>query len=414
MVSSSEILNAKVLIVDDQEPNVLLLERMLRGAGYASIHSTMDPRDVCELHRQNQYALILLDLQMPCMDGFEVMQILKETETNGYLPVLVLAASPEHKLRALKAGAKDFVSKPFDLPEVLMRVYNMLEVRLLHLETKDLYDRIVAEQKVTKQAQAALIKSEKLAASGRLAAVLAHEINNPLQSVTGLLSLLASFPGLDPQAREYAVMAEKELGRVIHLVRQSLGFFQESTAPATINVAEVIDGVLALYAKQLERKRITISTQYRLDRTIESYPGEIRQIFSTLLVNAMDAIGMAGGTIVVRADIRSGWKGQSTHGVRITVADNGTGIPNDALPHLFEPFFTTKGEHGTGLGLWVTQGIANRLGGSIRVRSETSPGKSGTSFSFFLPSELIRPAEPKALTVKSQVETKTLAMSTVS
>ena len=132
MVNSADILKAGILIVDDQEVNVLLLERMLRGAGYVSITSTMDPNEVCELHRKNRYGLILLDLLMPGMDGFKVMEGLKEIEEDSYLPVLVITAQPDQKLRALRAGAKDFVSKPFDLAEVLARVHNMLEVRLLH------------------------------------------------------------------------------------------------------------------------------------------------------------------------------------------------------------------------------------------------------------------------------------------
>ncbi|MHB8522051.1 MAG: adenylate/guanylate cyclase domain-containing protein [Limisphaerales bacterium] len=151
MIESSDILNAKVLVVDDQEANVRLLERMLAGAGYASVASTMDPHAVCGLHRNNRYDLILLDLQMPGLDGFQVMEGLKEIETDGYLPVLVITAQADHKLRALKAGARDFVSKPFDLAEVLMRVHNLLEVRLLHLETKKLYDRVVAEQQVSER-----------------------------------------------------------------------------------------------------------------------------------------------------------------------------------------------------------------------------------------------------------------------
>jgi len=151
MVGSAEILNAGILIVDDQAANVLLLERMLRGAGYTSIASTGHPQQVCELHRQNRYSLILLDLQMPGMDGFQVMEGLKEIETDGYTPVLVVTAQPAHKLRALRAGARDFVSKPFDLAEVLMRVHNMLEVRLLHLASKKLYDQVAAEQKVSER-----------------------------------------------------------------------------------------------------------------------------------------------------------------------------------------------------------------------------------------------------------------------
>ncbi len=151
MITPNDILHGKILIVDDLEANILLLDQMLRGAGYDAITSTMDPEKVCELHLLNRYDLILLDLQMPGMDGFQVMENLKEIEAGGYLPVLVITAQPEHKLRALNAGAKDFVSKPFDLAEVLIRVHNMLEVRLLHLETKRLYDRVSAEQKVSER-----------------------------------------------------------------------------------------------------------------------------------------------------------------------------------------------------------------------------------------------------------------------
>lgn len=175
MISASDIIHGKILIVDDQQANIMLLERMLRGAGYESITSTMNPGEVCELHRKNHYDLILLDLQMPGMDGFQVMEGLKKIEQGGYLPVLVITAQPRHKLHALKDGAKDFISKPFELAEVLARVHNMLEVRLLHQESKSyskaleqkvqeveashelnrrksdevrsLYDKVVAEQK---------------------------------------------------------------------------------------------------------------------------------------------------------------------------------------------------------------------------------------------------------------------------
>jgi PAS domain S-box-containing protein len=132
MLEAREILNASVLIVDDLEANVMLLEQVLRNVGYTNITSTQNPRAVLELHRANRYDLILLDLQMPEMDGFQVIEALKEIETGGYLPVLVITAQPGHKLRALTAGAKDFVSKPFDLVEVQTRIHNMLEVRLLY------------------------------------------------------------------------------------------------------------------------------------------------------------------------------------------------------------------------------------------------------------------------------------------
>jgi CheY-like chemotaxis protein/cation transporter-like permease len=146
MTSASDMLHGKILIVDDQAVNIILLENMLRGAGYDSITSTMDPREVCDLHRKHHYDLILLDLRMPGMDGFQVIENLKEIEADGYLPVLVITAQPGHKLRALQAGAKDFIGKPYELNEVLARVHNMLEVRLLHRDEKN--HSTALEQKV--------------------------------------------------------------------------------------------------------------------------------------------------------------------------------------------------------------------------------------------------------------------------
>jgi PAS domain S-box-containing protein len=142
--ADADILNASILIVDDQEVNVSLLAQMLRDVGYTSVTSTMKPQEVCALHRKNAYDLILLDLQMPGMDGFQVMEALKTNDADGYLPVLVITAQPGHKLRALQAGAKDFVSKPFDLVEVRTRIHNMLEVRLLYKKLEN-YSKVLEQ-----------------------------------------------------------------------------------------------------------------------------------------------------------------------------------------------------------------------------------------------------------------------------
>ena len=144
MVDLSDILGAKILIVDDLEANVRLLDRMLRQAGHTHVASTMDPHEVCGLHRDNRYDLILLDLEMPGMDGFQVMEGLKEIEADGYLPILVITAQPEHKLRALEAGARDFISKPFDLVEVRTRIRNLLEVRLLYKKIEN-YSKVLEQ-----------------------------------------------------------------------------------------------------------------------------------------------------------------------------------------------------------------------------------------------------------------------------
>jgi serine phosphatase RsbU (regulator of sigma subunit) len=148
MVSSADILHAGILVVDDKAANILLLEGMLRVAGYTSVESTNDSRAVCELYRRNRYSLILLDLQMPGMDGFEVMEGLKAIEGDGYLPVLVITAQPGHKLRALEAGAKDFLGKPFDMAELRARVHNILEVRLLHQQMKKTVSELEASREV--------------------------------------------------------------------------------------------------------------------------------------------------------------------------------------------------------------------------------------------------------------------------
>jgi PAS domain S-box-containing protein len=147
-----DILDARILVVDDQEANVLLLSQMLNEAGYTSVTSTMNPHEVCALHRKNRYDLILLDLQMPGMDGFQVMEGLKTNTSDSYLPVLVITAQPGHKLRALQSGAKDFISKPFDLVEVRTRIYNMLEVRLLYKKLEG-YSKVLEETVLERTAE---------------------------------------------------------------------------------------------------------------------------------------------------------------------------------------------------------------------------------------------------------------------
>ena len=157
MIRDADILNASILIVDDQKANVQLLEQMLGEAGYRRITSTTDPQSVCALHRDHQYDLILLDLKMPGMDGFQVMEGLKEIETDGYLPILVITAEPGHKLRALAAGARDFIAKPFDLVEVKTRIHNMLEVRLLYKQLEQYNQKL---EQTVQQRTAALRESE--------------------------------------------------------------------------------------------------------------------------------------------------------------------------------------------------------------------------------------------------------------
>ena len=219
MISRADILNAKILIVDDQVANIRLLDRMLRGAGYTSVVSTTNPTEVYALHREQSYDLILLDLEMPGMDGFQVMESLEEIEKDGYLPVLVITAQPEHRLRALKAGAKDFVSKPLDLAEVSTRVYNMLEVRLLHLEMKKLYDQVLAEQTA----------SERL-----LLNVLPHSVAERLKAGPGIIA--DSFPD------------------VTVLFADIVGFTRLSEGMSPERLVTLLDGVFTLFDAIVDRR----------------------------------------------------------------------------------------------------------------------------------------------------------------
>jgi PAS domain S-box-containing protein len=247
---------------------------------------------------------------------------------------------------------------------------------------------IVRDVTVQKRSEEAVRRSEKLATAGRLAASIAHEINNPLEAVLNLLYLARHDP---PQAERYLSMAEQEVARVAQLAQQTLGFVRESDSPAVLNPAAIMDEMLQLYSRKLEGKRIRVSRRYREACQIDGYAGEIRQLVANLLVNAIDAM-KTGGSLQVRVEPGRHWS-DGRSGVRITVADDGAGIPSTSLNRIFEPFYTTKKEAGTGLGLWVSYGIVQKHGGSIRVRSrvngrERGHGEdrgSGTVFSIFLP-----------------------------
>jgi PAS domain S-box-containing protein len=234
-----------------------------------------------------------------------------------------------------------------------------------------------------KQAEELLQRSEKLATVGRLAASIAHEINNPLESITNLLYLLQHERTISPAGQQYVRMAQEELARVSHISRQTLGFYRESATPQSVDVCELMRDIVRLYSRKIQQKQLVVQEHYSLSRKVQLFPSEIRQVCSNLLLNAIEATP-AEGKIVIRVGRGRDWR-HNRNGIRLTVADNGHGIRPENRRHVFEPFFTTKGEKGTGLGLWVTNGIVQKHGGSVRVHSSTAPGPSGTVFSVFLP-----------------------------
>jgi signal transduction histidine kinase len=201
-----------------------------------------------------------------------------------------------------------------------------------------------------------------------------------------VLALLGQSRNMGSQNEELVRTASNELARVNRLTQQSLRFYRDSASPTAVNIAEEIEIILELYAKRITAKDITVTKQFQANgASVHSYPGEIRQIFSTLLINAVDAVPV-GGRFVLRVSQSADWsKAPVVNGIRVTLADSGCGIPPHNVARIFEPFFTTKGENGTGLGLWIARGIADRLGGSIRMRSRVHPDSGGTCFSVFLP-----------------------------
>jgi PAS domain S-box-containing protein len=232
-----------------------------------------------------------------------------------------------------------------------------------------------------RHAEDALRRSEKLAAAGRLAASIAHEINNPLESVTNLLYLLHQEPQISPGGREYLSLAEQELLRVSQIATQTLRFHRQSTKPALTRVEDVLDSVHALYNSRLTRLGATVAKRYdAASFPILAFDGELRQLFANLVANALDALPPQGRLLIrTRAVNRAG----GTRGIRITIADNGQGIPTELLNRIFEPFVTSKSTTGTGLGLWVSKEIVHKHRGCMRVRSRTT-APSGTVFWVFL------------------------------
>lgn len=234
-----------------------------------------------------------------------------------------------------------------------------------------------------KRAEESLRHSEQLAATGRLAATIAHEINNPLEGITNLLYLIETLPNLNPSAVDYARAAQQELARVAHITKQTLTFYRESPRPQPLQIRQIVEDIVGLYAGKLQQKQIRLRKELA-DVEISGFRNEIMQVVSNLLLNAVDATP-AGSEICLRTRPSHEWTNSSRPGVRIVVADRGPGIAAEDRRNLFEPFFTTKGERGTGLGLWVSRGIVHRHEGFIRFRSSNEGARSGTVFSIFLP-----------------------------
>ena len=249
----------------------------------------------------------------------------------------------------------------------------------------------------------ALRENHKMVTIGRLAGSIAHEINNPLESITNLMFLIGSDPRLSSESRNYLQMAQHELNRVVQISKQTLNFYRETPSPVRVDMVELLEEVLVLYSRRIGEKQLLVTREYNARTSVTVFPGEMRQVFSNLISNAIEA-SRTGGKLRLRVRSATHWKDGGVRGVRVSIADDGSGIDPRIRPRLGEPFFTTKGQSGTGLGLWVTQSILNRYGGDMRLHSSVGE-RHGTVFSIFLPTNL-RPTifHPSHAEVASQDE----------
>ena len=248
---------------------------------------------------------------------------------------------------------------------------------------------ILVDTSERRRTEDTLRKTEKLAAAGRLAATIAHEINNPLESITNLLFLIRQRP-LDATSAEYADLAQHELARVSEITQQMLRFYRQPTVPSLANVGELLDSVLTLHQGRVTALRVEVMRRYEPDVSLHCFTGELRQLFANLIGNALDAMMPGGGRLLLRVRRTEG-------GVRVTVADTGSGMRREVLQRIFEPFFTTKEAVGTGLGLWVSAEIVNKHKGRMRVRTRARDehGRGGTVFTVDFPAERKESAVPE-------------------
>jgi signal transduction histidine kinase len=404
MISESDILKADILIVDDQHANVSLLEEMLRSGGYVSVSSTENPHEVCELHRQHHYSLILLDLLMPGLDGFQVMEGLKEIETEGYLPVLAQTAQPSHKLRALRAGAKDFVSKPFDLAELLMRVHNMLEVRLLNREAEMLAEgafRKVAEHKRMEE-QISVLNAELeervvertaqlQAANDELQAFsysVSHDLRAPLRHVIGFVAILQkdARPSLSDKDFGRLTTISEAAQRMGNLIDDLLAFSRighSEMQKTEVDLDELVQNVLEDFHEETRER--DIAWEIRPLPSVRADGALLRLALVNLISNAVKFTG-ARAQAKIEIGCAPGGEGETV----VFIRDNGAGFdPKYAgkLFGVFERLHSREEFEGTGIGLANVQRIIQRHGGKVWAEGAVD---NGATFYFSIPRENVR------------------------
>jgi PAS domain S-box-containing protein len=495
-----------ILMVDDQPAKLLSYEVILADLGENLIKAT-SAKEALNILLKNDVAVVLMDVSMPELDGFELADMIREHPRFGKTAIIFISGvhlTDQDKINGYRRGAVDYISVPV-IPEVLrakigvfvelhrktlllQRLNTDLErlvaerteelrqseahhrerAELLDLATEAIIVRdlngsirfwnagaealygwsrqdvlgsdlhqlmrttfpvsrsetehalltkrswegnlvvrardgrelVVATRKVLNRERAAILEihrditaqiqgeealrqTEKLAAMGRVAGIIAHEINNPLEAITNAFYLLRNHPSLDQEARYYATLAEQELQRAAQITRQTLSFYRDSKQPIAVSVTDLLDNVVELQQRTILSSHIVLQKKYGSTGMVRGFPGELRQVFLNLISNAIQAMP-TGGRLRLRVGETTEPETQR-RGIAISVTDTGNGIRREDAGHLFQPFFTTKSAKGTGLGLWISKGIIQKYEGSIAFRSLHSARGACTCFRVFLP-----------------------------
>lgn len=374
----------RVLVVAPTGRDGLLICNLLTGKGILCANSTT--ADMARIDvKAGVGVVILAEEALTLPDIAQWKTLLAEQPSWSDLPIILLtiagAVDHENQRRTLfraPLGNLILLERPARPETLVSSVQAALRSRRRQYQIRDyLIERVKAEE--------ALRTAEKLAVAGRLAASIAHEINNPLQSVVDLLHLISLSSSLE-ESKNYTETAVGELARVSEIVTQTLRFHQQQSKPVMVQVSEVVDSALVLYQARLTSARIVIERDFRRCQPILARSGDLRQLIVNLVGNAVDAMAR-GGTLKIRIANTHEHSNGTRPGIRLTIADTGSGIPLEIKKRLFEPFISSKGNEGTGLGLWVSSGIVKKHGGTIQVKSSALSPATGTVFSVFLPSQ---------------------------
>jgi signal transduction histidine kinase len=375
----------RVLVVAPTGRDGLLICNLLasKTISCVAVSSAVTARIECEM---GTGAVILAEEILTATGIDEWAELIAEQPSWSDLPLILLTVAGEVNQESQRRmfarqplGNVVLLERPVRPETFVSTVQAALCSRRRQYQMRD----YLAERGVVEKA---LRKSEKLAVTGRLAASIAHEINNPLASVTNLLYLIGTSSSLE-ESKRYTKMAEGELARVSEIVTQTLRFYREPSKAAIVDIPEIVDSALMLYQRRLNAAEIVVERDFRACSPIVARGGELRQLILNLIGNALDAIGRLG-TLKIRVTNTHEHRNGSRPGIRLTIADSGSGIHPEVRRTLFEPFVSTKGDTGTGLGLWVSSEIAKKHGGTIRVKSSVRSPSSGAVFSVFLPLQM--------------------------